>query len=181
MATTNPTIEDLAKNLPDWANKRPVSERYPDIGTGEMSIEPYISEDFFELEREKIFKKMWLYVGRVERIPKAGDYFTQVIEAVRTKKEGTSPSFIICRDNNGEVRAFYNTCMHRGTTVCQEQHECWENVAAQIFFLPLSRLGLQPRWFSQIGPRRKPVLQSRQGDTRTETGALRGVEGFYFH
>lgn len=133
MATTNPTIEDLAKNLPDWANKRPISERYPDIGTGEMSIEPYVSEDFFELEREKIFKKMWLYVGRVERIPKAGDYFTQVIEAVRTKKEGTSPSFIICRDNNGEVRAFYNTCMHRGTTVCQEQHECWKTSQRKYF------------------------------------------------
>ena len=125
--------EELAKKLPDWANHRPNSERYPEIETGEMSIEPYVSEEFFEREREKIFKKMWLYVGRAERIPNAGDYFVQVIEAVRTNKDATYPSFIICRDNNGEIRAFYNTCMHRGTTVCWENHECWESKRRKYF------------------------------------------------
>lgn len=112
--------------LPDWAHRKPVSERYPDVDMGPLPIEPYVSEEFFEREREKIFKKMWLYVGRAERIPNPGDYFTQVIEVVRSKKDGTYPSFIICRDKHGEIRAFYNTCQHRGTTVCWDNHETWE-------------------------------------------------------
>ena len=103
-STTDTALLTPEQRLPDWANTRPVSKRYPHVDMGPVSIEPYVSEEFFELEREKIFKKMWLYVGRTERIPNAGDHFTQVIEAVRTKKNGTYPSFIICRDKNGEVR-----------------------------------------------------------------------------
>ncbi len=120
------TREALQRRLPDWKNRKPVSERYPDVDMGPLSIEPYVSEEFFEREREKIFKKFWLYVGRAERIPNPGDHFVQVVEAVRTKKNGTFPSFIICRDKKGEIRAFYNTCQHRGTTVCWNNHETWE-------------------------------------------------------
>ena len=133
--SVNPTEtkESLAKRLPDWANRRPVSERYPQVDMGPLPIEPYISEEFFEAEREKIFKRMWLYVGRAERLPKPGDYFTQTIEAVRTKKHGTSPSFIICRDKNGGIRAFYNTCQHRGTTVLWDDHQTWETSHRRYF------------------------------------------------
>ena len=132
-ATPNATIEALAARLPDWANRRPASERYPDVGMGALPIEPYISEEFFERERAKIFKRMWLYIGRAERIPKPGDYFTQTIEAVRTKKDGTSPSFIVCRDKNGEVRAFYNTCQHRGTTVVWDNYQTWDSSHRRYF------------------------------------------------
>lgn len=132
-ATPNATIEALAARLPDWANRRPASERYPDVGMGALPIEPYISEEFFERERAKIFKRMWLYIGRAERIPKPGDYFTQTIEAVRTKKDGTSPSFIVCRDKNGEVRAFYNTCQHRGTTVVWDNYQTWDTSHRRYF------------------------------------------------
>ncbi|MFT4563923.1 MAG: Rieske 2Fe-2S family protein [Gammaproteobacteria bacterium] len=125
MSTSPDSVQTPESRLPDWANKRPVSERYPHVDMGPVSIQPYVSEEFFELEREKIFKKMWLYVGRTERIPNEGDHFTQVIEAVRTKKEGTYPSFIICRDKNGEVRAFHNACQHRGTTVVWDNHDTW--------------------------------------------------------
>ena len=37
---------------------------YPDLGTGPVSIEPCISESFFALERERIFRRAWLNVGR---------------------------------------------------------------------------------------------------------------------
>lgn len=119
--------------LPDWKNARPNANRYPDVDMGPLPIEPYISEAFFEAEREKIFKKMWLYVGRAERIPNEGDYFTQTIEAVRLHKDATYPSFIICRDKNGEVRAFHNACQHRGTTVCWENHENWKTNNKKYF------------------------------------------------
>lgn len=127
------TKEQMAARLPDWANRHPVADRFPQVDMAPLPVEPYVSEEFFEAEREKIFKRMWLYAGRVERIPKPGDYFTQTIEAVRTKKNGTAPSFIICRDQNGEVRAFYNTCQHRGTTVCWDKYETWETSHRRYF------------------------------------------------
>ena len=36
----------------------------------------YTSEAFLELEREEIFRKEWVCLGRVEEVPKPGDYFT---------------------------------------------------------------------------------------------------------
>ena len=42
---------------------------YPKLGTEPVPTEPCISPEYFELERERVFKKVWLYVGRVEEIP----------------------------------------------------------------------------------------------------------------
>ena len=38
-------------------------DRYPELGTGPIAVEPYISPAFFERERETIFRKVWLNVG----------------------------------------------------------------------------------------------------------------------
>ncbi len=119
--------------LPDWDNTNPVKERYPEIDTPPIPIEAYVSEDFFEAEREKIFKKKWLYAGRMERLQKPGDYFVNTMEVLRTKKDGTYPSFVITRDDHGEVRAFYNACKHRGTKVCWDDSETWESSNRKYF------------------------------------------------
>ena len=47
-----------------WAFPR-LHDKYPDLGTGPLSTEPYISPEHFELEREHIFRKSWLIVGRI--------------------------------------------------------------------------------------------------------------------
>src|SRR6184192_2687398 len=41
---------------------------YPELGTDPVSYEDAISPEFFEAEREAIFERSWLYVGRSERI-----------------------------------------------------------------------------------------------------------------
>ena len=56
-------------------------------------------------------RKRWLCVGREDRIPNPGDWFTQQIG-----KE----SIIVLRDREGGLRAFYNVCRHRGTRLCEE-------------------------------------------------------------
>jgi phenylpropionate dioxygenase-like ring-hydroxylating dioxygenase large terminal subunit len=83
------------------------TERYPDLGTGLVSYEDSISPEFYELEREAIFKRAWLNVGRVEQLPRKGSYYTKDIEAAKT-------SIIIVRDMDDRVRAFHNVCRHRG-------------------------------------------------------------------
>ena len=77
------------------------------LGTEPISYEDSISPEFYELEREAIFKQTWLNVGRVEQLPRTGSYFTKELVVART-------SVIVVRDKEGGVRAFYNVCRHRG-------------------------------------------------------------------
>ena len=49
-----------------------------------VSSEDSISPGFYELEREAIFKRAWLQVGRVEQLPRHGSFFTKEIPAADT-------------------------------------------------------------------------------------------------
>ena len=60
------------------------SKEYPELGTGPVPAESYISPEYFELERERIFRRTWLNVGRVEDIPNAGDYFVRELAVCKT-------------------------------------------------------------------------------------------------
>jgi phenylpropionate dioxygenase-like ring-hydroxylating dioxygenase large terminal subunit len=77
------------------------------IGTAPRSYEDSISPEFYELERDAIFRRTWLNVGRVEQLPRAGSYFTKELDAARA-------SVVVVRGTDGEVRAFHNVCRHRG-------------------------------------------------------------------
>lgn len=88
-------------------------EAYPELGSGPISTEPYISPEWYEKEKDKIFRKVWLCVGRVNELPRAGDYKVKRIEAAGT-------SAIVIRGKDGEIRAFHNMCAHRGNTVVTE-------------------------------------------------------------
>ena len=77
------------------------------LDTGPVSYEDSISPEHYELEREAIFRRTWLNVGRVEQLPKPGSYFTKELDAART-------SIVVVRDTSGDVRAFHNVCRHRG-------------------------------------------------------------------
>jgi glycine betaine catabolism A len=80
-----------------------------DLDTAPISYADSISPEFHELERDAIFKKAWLNVGRVEQLPRKGSYFTKEIQI-------TNNSVIIVRSGEGDegVRAFHNVCRHRG-------------------------------------------------------------------
>ncbi len=83
------------------------TEQYPELGTGPVSYEDSISPEHYERERDAIFRKTWLNVGRVEQLPRPGSYFTKELEAART-------SIVVVRGTDGAVRAFHNMCRHRG-------------------------------------------------------------------
>ncbi|MBF6352277.1 aromatic ring-hydroxylating dioxygenase subunit alpha [Nocardia flavorosea] len=83
------------------------TEHYPDLGTEPVDYSDSIDPGFYEDEREAIFKKTWLNVGRVERLPRKGSYFTKELSAAGT-------SLIIVRGNDDEIHAYHNVCRHRG-------------------------------------------------------------------
>ncbi len=80
---------------------------YADLGTDPVPIEPCISPEYFALERERIFRRVWLNVGREEQLLKPGDYFVQDLPVCRT-------SLLVVRGKDGAVCAFHNMCSHRG-------------------------------------------------------------------
>ncbi|NOT56232.1 MAG: aromatic ring-hydroxylating dioxygenase subunit alpha [Deltaproteobacteria bacterium] len=89
-------------------------DRYPELGTGPISIEPYVSRAYFEKERERIFSKVWLNIGRVEQIPRPGDYFVKDLAVCHT-------SVLVVRGKDGTLRAFHNMCSHRGNQLVWDQ------------------------------------------------------------
>lgn len=80
---------------------------YPELGTGPIPTAPCIDPDYFKLEQERVFPKVWLQVGRVEEIPAPGDYLVQDVAVCRT-------SIVVSRTGEGGLIAFHNLCMHRG-------------------------------------------------------------------
>lgn len=83
------------------------TQHHPELGTGPVSYEDSISPEHYELERDAIFRRTWLNVGRIEQLPRVGSYFTKELDAART-------SVIVVKGKDGEVRAFHNICRHRG-------------------------------------------------------------------
>jgi phenylpropionate dioxygenase-like ring-hydroxylating dioxygenase large terminal subunit len=73
----------------------------------------YTDQRIFDIEWEHIWKKYWLFAGTTADIPKPGDYFTYNLQ---------NDSIIVIRGNRGEVHAHYNTCRHRGSLICIEDH-----------------------------------------------------------
>jgi phenylpropionate dioxygenase-like ring-hydroxylating dioxygenase large terminal subunit len=85
------------------------------LATGAVSYDDSISPAHYELERDAIFRRTWLNVGRVEQLPRKGSYFTKELDAART-------SVILVRDMEGEIRAFHNMCRHRGNKLVWDDY-----------------------------------------------------------
>ncbi|MBM3940352.1 MAG: aromatic ring-hydroxylating dioxygenase subunit alpha, partial [SAR202 cluster bacterium] len=48
---------------------------YVDSARGLVSREIYVDEEIYRLEQERVFARVWLFVGHESQIPKPGDYF----------------------------------------------------------------------------------------------------------
>lgn len=70
----------------------------------------YYDPDHYRLELEKIWYRDWICVGHEHALSRPGDFFTSTIG---------DQNIIVTRSTQGEVRAWYNTCVHRGSVLCQ--------------------------------------------------------------
>ncbi len=75
-----------------------------------LPSEIYTSAEFLNFEAEALYMKEWLCVGRSERIPEAGDWFTVTM---------VDEPIIVARNKEGEVRAMSAVCQHRAMQVCE--------------------------------------------------------------
>jgi len=69
----------------------------------------YHSAEYAALEKERLWKKVWQFACREEDIPNVGDRAPYTVGDL---------SYVIVRTAPREFRAFYNTCLHRGTRLC---------------------------------------------------------------
>ena len=66
----------------------------------------YTSQQWFDRERERIFSRVWNLVGHHSQVARPGDFLTVSVAGV--------PLIIVCGQDD-TIRAFYNSCRHRGT------------------------------------------------------------------
>lgn len=72
----------------------------------------YVDPEFLKLEKDRMWKRAWLYAGHVDQLPNPGSWFLT---------RNTGAPVIVVRDLKGEVRAFFNTCQHRGAPLVAEE------------------------------------------------------------
>ncbi len=73
--------------------------------------ELYVSEEAFQFDTQVMLKSVWLYACTVAHVKNPGAYFVF---------ELASNSIIIVRGRDNAVRAFWNSCRHRGSRICLE-------------------------------------------------------------
>lgn len=70
----------------------------------------YISPQYLEFERQRLFRDAWVCVGHVGAIPQVGDYFTT---------EFVDEQLLVVRETASQIRVMANVCRHRGSPVMQ--------------------------------------------------------------
>jgi phenylpropionate dioxygenase-like ring-hydroxylating dioxygenase large terminal subunit len=83
-----------------------------DVRRGMIPAHIYNDQDVFELEKNRLFSRAWMFVGHESEIPAPGDYVV---------RRALDDSFIIVRDKTGQVNAHFNMCLHRGMQVCHAE------------------------------------------------------------
>ncbi len=77
----------------------------PYMGDEDLDVARWISREYHDLEKEKMWPKVWQMVCREEDIPEAGDYMVYDIN---------NESVLVTRSDDNRIRGFINSCLHRG-------------------------------------------------------------------
>lgn len=120
----------------------------------------YTAKEAFEYDMHSVFYDNWIYAATEADVPNPGDYYCFGMH---------NNSILICRDDNGELRAFHNSCCHRGSLVCPEgrknvaklvcpYHQWTYNLDGKLIFVPqandkfdISSYSLKPIHLKNIG------------------------------
>lgn len=115
----------------------------------------YTSPEIFALEKERIFLKDWLCVGRIEEIENPGDYMALHV---------LGEPVLLVHGNDGAVNAFSNICLHRGVEVASGTgnrrsftcpfHGWTYNLEGRLIGAPLMR---EAESFDPAGCRLSPI------------------------
>lgn len=71
----------------------------------------YVDDEIFDADMQAVFATDWLFACSVAEIKLPGDYITL---------EVGGDSIVVLRNRDGEVKAYFNTCSHRGSRICRD-------------------------------------------------------------
>jgi Rieske 2Fe-2S family protein len=77
-----------------------------------VPVQRYYDPEFYALEREKLWPRVWQMACRLEEIPKPGDFVVYEI---------FDQSVIVTRVDAQTVKAYHNSCRHRGVQLVQDR------------------------------------------------------------
>jgi len=81
-----------------------------EIRRGLVSRAIFSDENIYRRELERIFARCWLFLCHASQIERPGDFFTTYMG---------EDAVLVTRGADGHVRAFLNSCRHRGNRLCR--------------------------------------------------------------
>ena len=93
---------------PRWG---PGTDESQELGTGKASADLYRDAERYELERTRLFRRVWHVAGHAAELPEPGDHLLW---------ERVGQSVLIVRKADGSLAAFHNVCRHRGARIVRE-------------------------------------------------------------
>lgn len=121
-ALTSPEGRCPAASYQDIASRDgPVPEPLSLTSNPPQPVDPvpfdrYISREFFDLEMKRMWPRVWQYACREEHLREEGDFHVYDIGRY---------SFVLVRGDDGDIRAYYNSCLHRGTKLKPSGSSGW--------------------------------------------------------
>ncbi|MEO0499333.1 MAG: Rieske (2Fe-2S) protein, partial [Pseudomonadota bacterium] len=94
-------FEEDTRDVPDMY--REDSWRY--LGSEPLDADRYTSREFFELEKKRMWPRVWQFAAREEEMPEPGDFVVY---------ENVGKSYLLVRQDDGSIKTFHNVCLHRG-------------------------------------------------------------------
>lgn len=86
-------------------------DAFEEIAGSAVPTARYTSEAFHQLEIEHVWKKVWQVAGWAQDIPDPGDVMTYDVAGMAA---------LIVRQSDGSLKAFHNSCLHRGMRLCSD-------------------------------------------------------------
>lgn len=94
-------LDQDSRPVPDMFRVQNPMPKGPTI----VPAEQYFSQEFHDLEVEKMWKRVWQMACHQDDIPEVGDYHIYEIAHL---------SYLVVRTGEDEFRAYINACLHRG-------------------------------------------------------------------
>lgn len=114
--TPQEIIAGDAVAAPEWVR----TQSYAFLGDEDIPADRYTKASFAEAEQDRMWPRTWQFACRDEHIPEVGDYCVYDVGA---------HSLIVTRVGPDDIRAYFNSCLHRGTKL---RHSGTEGTATEF-------------------------------------------------
>lgn len=100
-----PQFDEIAAADTNLVPEFLLEDAYRYLGSEPLSVDRYVTREFFEREVTHMWPNVWQFAAREEELPDPGDSVVY---------ENAGRSYLLIRQSDGKVRAFHNVCLHRG-------------------------------------------------------------------